>query len=155
MRWWALGFVTLQFAVVSAHAEQPSAGNGWQQIYLNDFKGMIFSGVTKQKYCVEQAFRKAHEIREKGGTYRPILALEESVQIAAKTYDQKDVLILCSPVGALAMYFKPPTSLQAVFESVQQVGTAQKLGSPEVVETRTSIDLNSGKATSTTTMPQE
>lgn len=124
-----LYFVLTAMPLLSAgaFAQDASLEQGWKQIYLEDFSGMIFRGTSKHSFCVEQAYQKAHEIRDDGGSYKPMIALKEAIQLAATTVDGKQVIIMCSPNGALAMYFKAPSSLQSVYQEVGNLGTPQNL----------------------------
>lgn len=141
--------------VGAAEAAEDFEKGRWQKVFADDFKGMRFVGVSKHKFCVEQAFLKAKDVENRGGVYEPVLRLTDIVQIAAVTEDGKQLMIVCSPNGALAVYFNVPPNVSDVYTSMEGIGSEPSLDGPQKVETKTTIDLNTGKATSVTTMPAQ
>lgn len=124
----------------------------WVTIYMNDFKGMQYAGgVTKARTCVSEAARKASEFSEQGMNVSQRLLMSEMAAFEVTGRDK--FMIYCNANSALVVDMMLSGNPAEAMARRENAGTAAQIGSPEPAKTETKIDLNTGKATSTTTIP--
>lgn len=131
-------------------AYNPKAGN-WVTIYLNDFAGRHFVGVTKHQACVSAAKKKALEFMEAGMAVSERLAMEEMVAYQVSGLD--DFLVFCNANGVLVVEMLVKGEAADAMAKRETAGTAARSGDVPPTVTNTEIDLKSGTARSTTVSP--
>lgn len=147
--------IVLMFTGVSNAAENDAFSTvkgTWITIYINDFVGMKYAGgVTKNAACVSEAKKKSNEFMEKGMTVRIRLLMNEMAAFDVSGPD--NFLIYCNANGALVVDMLVSGAVAEAMARRETSGTPSRSGEAPPTVTRTQIDLQSGKATSTTLTP--
>lgn len=124
----------------------------WINIYVNDFVGMRYAhGITKHAACVSAAKTKANEFREKGLGVQAKLLMNELAAFEA-TGDDK-FLIYCNANGVLLISMLVSGANAEAMVKGESIGTPARSGEAAPTVSRTVIDVNTGKATTTTVTP--
>lgn len=151
--------VSLVAFAIPAAAQQKEAAvfaekkGAWVTIYINDFKGMNFVGVSKHQACVSAAMDKADEFRSKGHNVSSRLVMSEMVAFEISGHD--DFVVFCNANGTLVVEMLVKGDAAEAMAKRENSGSVARTGSPEPSVTRTEFDLNTGKASSTTITPNE
>lgn len=125
----------------------------WVTIYLNDFQGMLYAGgLTKASACVSEARRKAGEFVGLDGLKVSTRLLTRDLA-AFEVTGRDNYLIYCNSNSALVVDMLISGRAAEAMARRENDGTAAKANEPKPATTKTDIDLTTGKATSTTTVP--
>ncbi|PZF75918.1 hypothetical protein DK847_14780 [Aestuariivirga litoralis] len=150
---WCFLFYSCSAVTASAQtADAYKTGGDWVRIHMNDFKGMIYQGVSKHQVCTSEAKKLAAQFISQGRKVRTRILTEEIAVFEVMDGDR--ILIYCNPAGALFADMLLPNTMSGTMKEANSLGSEQTREDNSRT-TKTTYDPVSRTSTTTETGPRD